>query len=202
VNDTFFMIDDGIGIDVQRVLAANLRRMRIARHLSLSELARAAGVGKATLSGIEAARANPTVETLAGLAAALRTSIGELLEEPPLGEIRIVRAAHGAAGGAAGGVAPVGDGVPRRLLDTIPSSASIEVAELVLAALQRCEAPAGASGARAHLYVRAGTVLAGPAERHTELAAGDYMSFPADVAQVYEASGRPASALLLTQTPG
>lgn len=194
VNDTFFMIDDGIGSDVRRVLAANLRRMRIARHLSLSELARAAGVGKATLSGIEAARANPTVETLAGLAAALRTSVGELLEEPPLGEIRIVRGARG--------MPPPVDGVPRRVLDEIPSGGSIEVAELVLAPLQRSEAPARASGARVHLYVRAGTLLAGPAERHTELAAGDYASFPADVGQVYEASKRPVSALLLTQTPG
>jgi transcriptional regulator with XRE-family HTH domain len=194
MNDTFSMIDDGIGIDVQRVLAANLRRMRIARHLSLSELARAAGVGKATLSGIEAARANPTVDTLAGLAAALRTSVGALLEEPPLGEVRIVRATHG--------VPPPGDGVPRRALDAIPSGASVELAELVLAPLQRSEAPARASGARAHLYVRAGTVLAGPAERHTELAAGDYASFPADVAQVYEAGRRAVSALLLTQTPG
>jgi transcriptional regulator with XRE-family HTH domain len=211
MNDSFLMIDKGIGIDLRRVLAANVRRMRIARHLSLSELARAAGVGKATLSGVEAARANPTVETLAGLAAALRTSVGELLVEPPLGEIRIVRAAHAGARSAAHagshsaadagphGTARPGDGVPRRLLDEIGSGASVEVAELVLAPLQRSEAPPGRSGARAHVYVRAGTVLAGPAERYTELAAGDYASFPADVAQVYEAGRRAVSALLLTQ---
>jgi transcriptional regulator with XRE-family HTH domain len=204
------MIDDQSGLDLRCVLAANVRRMRIARHLSLSELARAAGVGKATLSGIEAARANPTVETLAGLAAALRMSVGELLEEPPLGEIRIVRAGYGAAHGAARsaatgaahGTASPGEGIPRRLLDEIPPGPGVEVSELVLAPLERREAPAGPSGARAYVYVRAGTVLAGPAERHTELAAGDYASFPADVAQVYEAGGRAVSALLLTQAPG
>src|SRR5438105_13004998 len=80
---------------VQGVLAANLRRLRIARHLSLSELARATGVSKATLSGIENGRANPTVDTLAGLAAALRVSLAELLAELPLGEVRVVRGAHG-----------------------------------------------------------------------------------------------------------
>ena len=73
-------------------MAANLRRLRIARRLSLSELARATGMSKATLSSVESGRSNPTIETLAALAGALRVSLGELLEEPPLGEVRIVRA--------------------------------------------------------------------------------------------------------------
>ena len=55
----------------QDVLAANLRRLRIARRLSLSELARATGMSKATLSSVESGRSNPTIETLAALAGAL-----------------------------------------------------------------------------------------------------------------------------------
>jgi transcriptional regulator with XRE-family HTH domain len=187
------MIDDRKGSEIQRVLAANLRRMRIARHLSLSGLAREMGVSKATLSGIESGRANPTVETLAGLARALRASIGDLLQEPSLGEIRVVRATQGEPADR--------DGMPRRLLDAIPADGDVEIAELVLGAGQRCEVPALASGARAYVYVRAGKLIAGPVERHTELAAGDYASFPADVPQVYEAPARPARALLLTQAP-
>lgn len=191
LNNTFFMIDDRSGNDIRRVLAANLRRMRIARHLSLSELARATGTGKATLSGIEHGRANPTVETLAGLTAALQVSIGELLEEPPLGEIRIVRATHSG---------PTShEGIPRRLLDTLPSGANIEVSELVLAARQSYEVPARASGARTHLYVLSGKLIAGPAEQPTELTIGDYASFPADVPLVYEVARHPARALALTQ---
>jgi len=188
------MIDDQRAIDIQRALAANLRRMRIARHLSLSGLAAATGISKATLSGIESGRSNPTVETLAGLAGVLQSTIGELLEEPPPGKIRVVRDAPGEP-------APDG-GVPRRLLDSIPAGASLEVAELVLAARQRSEAPPRAGGARSCVYVRAGKVVAGPVERHTELAIGDYASFPADVPHAYEASGQPARALLLTQIPG
>ena len=87
LNDTFSMLASR----PQDVLAANLRRLRIARRLSLSELARATGMSKATLSSVESGRSNPTVETLAALAAALRVSLGELLEEPPLGEVRVVR---------------------------------------------------------------------------------------------------------------
>jgi transcriptional regulator with XRE-family HTH domain len=187
------MIDDRKSLEVQRVLAANLRRMRIARHISLSGLAREMGVSKATLSGIENAHSNPTVETLAGLAQALRSTIGELLEEPPLGEIRIVRAARGEPADR--------DGMPCRILDAIPAGGGVEIVELVLAAHERCEAPAGADGVRVHVYVRAGRLIAGPVERHTELAAGDYASFPADVPQVYEAARHSARALLLTQVP-
>src|ERR1700761_3732742 len=90
LNDLFSMVvDERIG--VRERLASNLRRLRIARRLSLSELARATGMSKATLSGIENGRANPTVETLAGLAGALRISVTELLDELPLGEVRIAR---------------------------------------------------------------------------------------------------------------
>ena len=81
------------GSDIQQILAANLRRLRIARHLSLSELARATQMSKATLSGVENGRSNPTVDTLAALANALGVSLGELLEESGLDDVTIVRAA-------------------------------------------------------------------------------------------------------------
>jgi hypothetical protein len=51
------------------------------------------------------------------------------------------------------------------------------------------------------MYVLAGTLIAGPAERYTELASGDYASFPADVPQLYETTRHAARALLLTQVP-
>jgi transcriptional regulator with XRE-family HTH domain len=86
------MVDDRYSPGIQDTLAANLRRLRIARHLSLSELARATSISKATLSSIENGRANPTIETLAALASALRIPLGELIEELPPGDLRIVRA--------------------------------------------------------------------------------------------------------------
>src|SRR5512142_1943081 len=118
------MVYDGEASGVRETLAANLRRLRIARHLSLSELARATQMSKATLSSIENGRANPTVETLAALADALRIPLGELLEELPLGDIRIVRAA---------GAEPEPlDGLPQRALETLAGDGAVSVAELVL----------------------------------------------------------------------
>jgi transcriptional regulator with XRE-family HTH domain len=162
----------------QEVLAANLRRLRIARRLSLSELARGTGMSKATLSSVESGRSNPTVETLASLAAALRVSLGELLEEPPLDEVRIVRRGR--------------DGVLDRDDD------GLELSERTWGPRQVDEPAVGPAGARLGLYVLEGKLMAGPVERVTELATGDYASFPADVPHLFETQRVGARALVLT----
>jgi len=172
-------------------LAANLRRLRVAQHLSLSELARATGVSKATLSGIERGNGNPTVETLAALAGELRTSVGELLSEPELAPIRIVRGERTAAGDGEQG---------RRALDALALDGDLEVLELVLEPHRVEELPARAAGSRTLLYVLQGKPIAGPVERLSELASGDYASFPADVPQVIEAGAAPVRTLVLVAT--
>jgi len=150
--------------------------MRIARRLSLSELARATGMSKATLSSVESGRSNPTVETLAALAAALRVSLGELLEEPPLGEIRVVRAGRLERLDEAGVALAVRAWEPHELEEPEPA----------------------ATGTRAGVYVLEGRVIAGPVERVTELAPGDYASFPVDVPHLFETGRGAARALVLT----
>jgi transcriptional regulator with XRE-family HTH domain len=163
----------------QEVLATNLRRLRIARRLSLSELARATGMSKATLSSVESGRSNPTVETLAALAAALRVSLGELLEEPPLGEIHVVRAGR---------------------LDRVEAGGTT-LSEREWAPHHVEEGEPAATGTRAGVYVLEGKLIAGPVERVTELDAGDYASFPLDAPHVFETERSRARALMLTYVP-
>jgi transcriptional regulator with XRE-family HTH domain len=172
LNDPFSMLAPR----PQDVLAANLRRLRIARRLSLSELARATGMSKATLSSVESGRSNPTIETLAALSAALRVSLGELLEEPPLGEVRVVRAGR---------------------LDHV-EDAGVALSERVWGPHQFEEPEPAAAGTRAGVYVLEGKLVAGPVERVTELTIGDYSSFPIDVPHLYETERTPARALVLT----
>jgi transcriptional regulator with XRE-family HTH domain len=160
----------------QEVLAANLRRLRIARRLSLSELARATGMSKATLSSVESGRSNPTIETLAALAGALRVSLGELLEEPPLGEVRIVRAGR---------------------LDRVEEDC-VALSERAWGPHELEEPEPAAAGTRAGVYVLEGKLIAGPVERVTELARGDYASFQVDVPHLYETERTAARALVLT----
>jgi len=187
------MIDDRDATDVQERLSRNLRRLRIARDLSLSELARATGMSKATLSGIENARSNPTVETLATLAGALRVPLLELLEEPPLAEIRIARAGEGEF--------TTIDGLAQRMVDSVVDAGTVEVAQIALDPLQVVEGDPRREGARAGLYMLEGRLIAGPVERSTELDPGDYMTFPVDVPHVYAAGRRRVRALVLTQVP-
>src|SRR2546430_15084449 len=66
--------------DVGEVIAANLRRLRTARRMSLATLASRADVAKATLANLEQGRGNPTIETLWSLALGLGVAFSDLLE--------------------------------------------------------------------------------------------------------------------------
>ena len=81
--------------DLMPVVAANLRRLRGAQGRSLSELARASGIAKATLSALEAGRGNPTIETLSSLATALGVPFGDLLASGAPEPVHVVHAAEG-----------------------------------------------------------------------------------------------------------
>jgi transcriptional regulator with XRE-family HTH domain len=166
-------------------LASNVRRLRVAGRLSLSELARATGVGKATLSAVESGRGNPTVETLAALASALGVPVVDLFAVPEPAPVTVVRAGGGEA---------LAAGVER--LGRIGAG---EVQRVALEArADREQAPLEA-GSRLHVVVTRGTLVAGPAERITELGTGDYAAFPADVPHVLRTAHRSAEAVVVVE---
>ncbi len=170
-----------------------MRRLRIARHLSLSELTRITSMSKATLSGIENGRGNPTVETLALLAGALHVSIADLLEKTQLEEVRIVRASQTEP-------RPF-DGMDRRQLDTATElHGSLDIFELALPSRHVHEMTPRTAGSRQGVLVLHGELIVGPIERISELTVGDYISFPADAPHVYEAGRAPARALITAYT--
>jgi transcriptional regulator with XRE-family HTH domain len=63
----------------KRLLARNLRRLRLQRRWSQDDLAAAAGVRQALVSALEVTTANPTLESLAKIAAALDLEVADLL---------------------------------------------------------------------------------------------------------------------------
>ncbi len=75
-------------------IAAALRRERTRSGLTLSELAKRAGIAKSTLSQLEAASGNPSMETIWALAVALGVPFGALVE-PPASTVRVIRADEG-----------------------------------------------------------------------------------------------------------
>lgn len=152
-------------------------------------------MSKATLSGIERGRANPTVETLASLAGALGVSIAELLIEPELGELRIVRASRT-------GPLPSDRVAERQLERDTQSYSGVAMYELALPAGYVHEPAPQAAGSRQGVLILQGKLIVGPVERISELGVSDYISFPADVPHVYEARQAHARALVIEYSPG
>ncbi|MFC9675739.1 helix-turn-helix domain-containing protein [Streptomyces sp. NPDC056949] len=60
-------------------VGAKIRLRRQQRGMSAAEMARGAGLSKATLSQLEAGNGNPTIDTLDAIAIALRIPIADLL---------------------------------------------------------------------------------------------------------------------------
>ena len=63
-------------------LGANVRQLRVARGATQEQMARAAGVPRATWANLETGSANPTLGVLVRVAAALRVTTEELVAGP------------------------------------------------------------------------------------------------------------------------
>jgi transcriptional regulator with XRE-family HTH domain len=79
-------------MSVRGMLAANLKRARTRRGLSISELSRRSKIGKATLSQLESGAGNPTIETVFSLSRVLEVPISDLLEARSATGLTVVRA--------------------------------------------------------------------------------------------------------------
>lgn len=173
--------------DVVARCAANLRRLRSQRGISLSELARGSGVAKGTLSRIEAGQGNPTLETLWALADALGVSFGDLVGRPPE-EAYLVRAGEG--------LALEGEAIGARMIDRL-SGRIVEVHEVLFRAGHRREVAGHASGVVTHVHLVAGRLRVELPAGPVTLEERDYLRFESDARHAFEALGGEARALVL-----
>jgi transcriptional regulator with XRE-family HTH domain len=173
---------------VIRAVAENVRALRLARGMSLNELAAASKTGKATLSRIEAAEANPTVETLYALADALGVPFGSLTATtgPQVEHIR------------AQDLTTVTGAVQAKVLTQATGARLVEALEISFPAGQTRHSSPHPKGVVEHILLTEGRLRAGPEGAEVELDAGDVLRFPGDVAHTYAAlDGRPARAIAL-----
>jgi transcriptional regulator with XRE-family HTH domain len=176
--------------DARARVSSALRALREARGLSVSELSRASGVAKATLSALEGGRANPTLDTLWSLAAALKVSLGELLD-PPQPSVEVVRAGEGTVVKGASVVARmVGSG------DLGGARYEIYDSEV---RRRRQISPPHARGVIEHLFVSSGRLRAGPADRPLELGPGDYLRMSPTWPHLYEGLTAGTRVLIIMQ---
>ncbi|MEZ5124303.1 MAG: XRE family transcriptional regulator [Solirubrobacterales bacterium] len=153
-------------------VAANVRVLRARQGLSLGQLAARAGMSKGTLSKLERGAANPTLDTLATLAAALSAPLAELFAAPQTG-IEVVRAGEGI---------DIGDGdMAARLVNVLSRDRLlVEVHDLTIPAGHADVSATHGEGSWEHVIVRSGRVAAGPIDQPAELEEGDYAVYPGD----------------------
>jgi len=70
-------------MNIRRLVAQNIRRIRLERRLSQEALAYEAEVNRAHMSAVERGVANPTVDFLEKLARVLKCTVGELTSAEP-----------------------------------------------------------------------------------------------------------------------
>ena len=160
-------------------LADNIRALRATRALSQQQIARAAGIPRATWTHLESGAANPTLAVLVKVANALQVRLDELLA-PPRQPARLLRASE----------LPTrerGDVHIRKLLpEPLPG---LDLERMVLPAGARMAGVPHTPGTREYLTCERGTVeLAVGGERY-RLGEGDVVSFRGDQRHGYHNPG-------------
>ena len=177
----------------RRAFAQVLQARRRQRGMTLSELARAAGIAKSNLSRLESGEGNPSLETLWTLSVALGVTVSDLID-PPSGQARLVR-----RGDSADMWAEAADyGVT--LLSRCPAGAT---RDLYRVTFQPGEAKRSAphTGARVeHVVLLSGRARVGPVGSEEDLLPGDYLTFPAAQEHVYEALAPDTEALIVIES--
>jgi transcriptional regulator with XRE-family HTH domain len=174
------------------LIAAALRRERDRSGLSLSELAKKAGIAKSTLSQLESAAGNPSVETLWALGVALGVPFSRLVD-PPRPRVRVVRSGEGPA------VHSEQADYVATLLASCPPQARRDIYLVTAQPGRARESDPHMPGVVEHVVVAAGRAALGPAEATEELGPGDYIAYPGDVPHVFRALEPNTTAVLVSE---
>jgi transcriptional regulator with XRE-family HTH domain len=176
--------------EIGQTVGQQIKRLRQARRMSVSELSRQTGISKATLSVLESGQGNPTIETIAAIAVGLRLPLGDLITPPPPNG-PIVRK----------GTEPPTES-KQELLHRSSAGTATEMWRLRIGRRgRRIESPAHTTGTVEHILVTRGPIIIGAAIDPVQLDQGDFVSFPADVPHLYEACADDVEAVIVMNYP-
>ncbi|GAA1107914.1 XRE family transcriptional regulator [Kribbella jejuensis] len=174
------------------VIAASLRRHRARAGLSLTEVAKRAGVAKSTLSQLESGTGNPSVETLWALAVALDTPFAALLD-PPRPKVQIIRAGEGPA------IYSDQADYSATLVASSPPNARRDLYRIVASPGPGRKSDPHMPGVVEHVILASGRALVGPQDDPVELNPGDYVAYPGDLPHLFQALEENTSATLVSE---
>ena len=174
------------------LIAASLRRERRRTGLSLTEVARRAGVAKSTLSQLESGTGNPSLETLWAICVALDAPFSRLLD-PPRPHVQVIRADEGPT------VSAAQADYQATLLAACPPGARRDVYRIAAEPGRARVSDPHMPGVMEHVVLSAGRALVGVAGEPVELGPGDYICYPGDIPHVFEALEPQTLAVLVSE---
>jgi len=175
-------------------VATALRRERQQTGLSLTEVARRAGIAKSTLSQLESGTGNPSLETLWAICVALDVPFSRLLD-PPRPRTQVIRAADGPT------VAAAQADYQATLLAAVPAGVRCDVYRIAAEPGHARASQPHSPGVVEHVVISAGRALVGATGEVAELGPGDYIRYPGDVPHVFEALEARTQAVLVSEHP-
>jgi transcriptional regulator with XRE-family HTH domain len=176
----------------QEAIAASLRRERQRAGLSLTEVARRAGIAKSTLSQLESGSGNPSVETLWAICVALEVPFSRLLDSPRPA-VTVIRAGEGPTFFAAKA------SYLATLLSACPPGARRDMFRVVAEPGPPKTSDPHLPGTVEYVVICTGRALVGLVDSPVELGPGDYICYPADVAHTFQALEPGTEAVLLNE---
>jgi transcriptional regulator with XRE-family HTH domain len=177
---------------VVALIAASLRRERDRAGLSLSELARRAGIAKSTLSQLESGTGNPSVETLWALGVALGVPFSRLVD-PARPGVRVVRAGEGPV------VHSEHASYAATLLASCPPGARRDIYRVWAGPGEPRLSDPHVPGTTEHVIMSTGRALAGPVAEPVEIGPGDYATYPGDAPHVFRALDPGTTAVMVLE---
>ena len=174
------------------VIAASLRRERERAGLSLTELARQAGIAKSTLSQLESATGNPSVETLWALSVALDVPFARLVE-PPRPRVQVIRVDEGPV------IPSERSDYTATLVASCPPNARRDVYRIAAEPGPPRQSDPHSPGVVEHVVLSVGRALVGPSDAPVELRPGDYVTYPGDMPHVFQALEPGTRAVLISE---
>jgi transcriptional regulator with XRE-family HTH domain len=161
-------------------IARNVKQLREARGLTQQQMAKIAGVPRATWTNLESGAANPTVSVLHRAAGALQVTLEEILSTPRASCEYFAR-----------GTLPTrhqGQAIVRKLLPHPVPGMGIERIEL--RPLGKMTGVPHTPGTREYLTCESGEIVLTAAGEQWNLAAGDVVAFRGDQRHGYANPGR------------
>lgn len=173
-------------------IARTLRREREATGLSVSELARRAGISKATVSQLESGAGNPSVETLWALGVALGVPFAVLVDQQANAPT-LIRADDLA------GVPSAAAAYSATLLSASPPGARRDVYLIQAEPGDARRSDPHHPGTIEHVVLISGRARIGPVDEPVLLGPGDYLTYAGDAPHIFEATEPSTSAVLISE---